>query len=376
MESANFISFYKPYISNANIDLVDCSNHAKAKDLEIKFSNMFNIKHSLSTMSGTSALHLAMCAIDLKRGDKVICSVNAYVDVPEVVRHFDAEPIFVDCDAQSYMIDLKKLESVLKEQKSKKLRAIILNHMGVDGFDLNKLYDLANEYDVKVIEDATDAMGSKYNDKFLGSSNADITIFSFAPHVYKDFVSGGMFTTNDQELFERAKLLRNHGIINQCDESECEVNYLYDTVDIGWRYAMNDIVATVCLDRMETLEIQKTRRHEIASKYSNSLSKTKHVKIITNIEHDNIMYFFVEIDKNRDHFARELKQSGIEVGLHYMPLHLTDYYRKKYSLRVFDFPVALGIYQKTLCLPLYAGLKDDEVDRIIEAVEKIANSYI
>lgn len=376
MESANFISFYKPYISNASIDLVDCSNHAKAKDLEVKFSNIFNIKHSLSTMSGTSALHLAMCAIDLKRGDKVICSVNAYVDVPEVVRHFDAEPIFVDCDNQSYMIDLKKLESVLKEQQSKKLRAIILNHMGVDGFDLNKLYALAKEYDVKVIEDATDAMGSKYNEKFLGSLSADITIFSFAPHVYKDFISGGMFTTNNQELFERAKLLRNHGIINQCDESECEVNYLYDTVDIGWRYAMNDIVATVCLDRMETLETQKTRRHEIASKYANSLSKTKHVKIITNIEHDNIMYFFVEIDKNRDHFARELKQSGIEVGLHYMPLHLTDYYRKKYSLRVFDFPVALGIYQKTLCLPLYAGLKDDEVDRIIEAVEKIANSYI
>jgi perosamine synthetase len=376
MESTNFISFYKPYISNANIDLVDCSNHAKAKDLEIKFSNMFNIKHSLSTMSGTSALHLAMCAIDLKRGDKVICSVNAYVDVPEVVRHFDAEPIFVDCDNQSYMIDLKKLESVLKEQQSKKLRAIILNHMGVDGFDLNKLYALAKEYDVKVIEDATDAMGSKYNEKFLGSLSADITIFSFAPHVYKDFISGGMFTTNNQELFERAKLLRNHGIINQCDESECEVNYLYDTIDIGWRYAMNDIVATVCLDRIETLETQKTRRHEIASKYANSLSKTKHVKIITNIEHDNIMYFFVEIDKNRDHFARELKQSGIEVGLHYMPLHLTDYYRKKYSLRVFDFPVALGIYQKTLCLPLYAGLKDDEVDRIIEAVEKIANLYI
>ncbi len=376
MDSANFISFYKPYISNSNIDLSDCLNTSKAKELEAKFSNMFNIKHSLSTMSGTSALHLAMCAIDLKRGDKVICSVNAYVDVPEVVRHFDAEPIFVDCDAQSYMIDLKKLESILKTHQNKKLRAIILNHMGVDGFDLEKLYSLAREYDVKVIEDATDAMGSKYNEKFLGSLSSDITIFSFAPHVYKDFVSGGMFTTNDQELFERAKLLRNHGIVKQCDESECEVNYLYDTIDIGWRYAMNDIVASVCLDRMETLETQKIRRHEIASKYTKSLSNVKHVKIITNVEHDNIMYFFVEIDKNRDHFARELKHNGIEVGLHYMPLHLTDYYRKKYSLRVFDFPVALGIYQKTLCLPLYASMKDDEVSRVIEAVEKIANSYI
>lgn len=376
MDSANFISFYKPYISNSNIDLSDCLNTSKAKELEAKFSNMFNVKHSLSTMSGTSALHLAMCAIDLKRGDKVICSVNAYVDVPEVVRHFDAEPIFVDCDAQSYMIDLKKLESILKTHQNKKLRAIILNHMGVDGFDLEKLYSLAREYDVKVIEDATDAMGSKYNEKFLGSLSSDITIFSFAPHVYKDFVSGGMFTTNDQELFERAKLLRNHGIIKQCDESECEVNYLYDTIDIGWRYAMNDIVASVCLDRIETLETQKIRRHEIASKYTKSLSNVKHVKIITNVEHDNIMYFFVEIDKNRDHFARELKHNGIEVGLHYMPLHLTDYYRKKYSLRVFDFPVALGIYQKTLCLPLYASMKDDEVSRVIEAVEKIANSYI
>ncbi|MDD5549411.1 MAG: DegT/DnrJ/EryC1/StrS aminotransferase family protein [Sulfurovaceae bacterium] len=376
MDSANFISFYKPYISNANIDLFSCLNNSKAKELEAKFSNMFNIKYSLSTMSGTSALHLAMCAIDLKRGDKIICSVNAYVDVPEVVRHFDAEPIFVDCDASSYMIDLKKLESTLKTHKSKKLRAIILNHMGVDGFDLEKLYSLAREYDVKVIEDATDAMGSKYDEKFLGSLSSDITIFSFAPHVYNDFISGGMFTTNDQELFKRAKLLRNHGIINQCDESECEINYLYDTIDIGWRYAMNDIVACVCLDRMETLEIQKTRRHEIASKYVQSLSNVKNVKIITNIEHDNIMYFFVEIEKNRDHFARELKHSGIDVGLHYMPLHLTDYYRKKYSLRVFDFPVALGIYQKTLCLPLYASMKDDEVSRVIEAVEKIANSYI
>lgn len=376
MDSANFISFYKPYISNSNIDLSDCLNTSKAKELEVKFSNMFNIKHSLSTMSGTSALHLAMCAIDLKRGDKVICSVNAYVDVPEVVRHFDAEPIFVDCDAQSYMIDLKKLESILKTHQNKKLRAIILNHMGVDGFDLEKLYSLAREYDVKVIEDATDAMGSKYNEKFLGSLSSDITIFSFAPHVYKDFVSGGMFTTNDQELFERAKLLRNHGIVKQCDESECEVNYLYDTIDIGWRYTMNDIVASVCLDRIETLETQKIRRHEIASKYTKSLSNVKHVKIITNVEHDNIMYFFVEIDKNRDHFARELKHNGVEVGLHYMPLHLTDYYRKKYSLRVFDFPVALGIYQKTLCLPLYASMKDDEVSRVIEAVEKIANSYI
>ncbi len=376
MDSANFISFYKPYISNANIDLSDCLNTSKAKELEAKFSDMFDIKYSLSTMSGTSALHLAMCAIDLKRGDKVICSVNAYVDVPEVVRHFDAEPIFVDCDAQNYMIDLKKLELTLKEHKNKKLRAIILNHMGVDGFDLSRLYSLAKEYDVMVIEDATDAMGSKYNGKFLGSIDADITIFSFAPHIYKDFVSGGMFTTNDQELFERAKLLRNHGIVKQCDESECEVNYLYDTIDIGWRYAMNDIVASVCLDRLESNEAQRTRRHEIASKYVQSLGSLKQIRIMTNIEHDNILYFFVEIDKNRDHFARELKYEGIEVGLHYMPLHLTDYYRKKYSLRVFDFPVALGIYQKTLCLPLYAGMMDEEVYKVIEAVEKIANSYI
>ncbi|MDD3775314.1 MAG: DegT/DnrJ/EryC1/StrS aminotransferase family protein [Sulfurovaceae bacterium] len=381
MESANNISFYKPFIKeNTNSNIQEVLNFddtsSKTEELERVFAQTFETGYALATMSGTAALHLAMCALDLKRGDKVLCSINAFVDVPEVIRHFDAEPIFVDCDSNNYMIDLDKLEIALRKNENKKLRAVLVNHMGGAAPDLDRLYKMAKEYDVKVIEDATDAMGTKYNGKYLGSTGADITVFSFAPHMYKDIISGGIFTTKDDELYERAKLLRTHGMTHQSGEHASEVNYLYDVIDIGWRYAMNEIVSVICLDRFTSLQEQIERRKQIAQMYVSRLENTKHITIKTDISQENILHFFIEIDKNRDHFARELKLEGIDVGLHYMPLHLTEYYRKKYSLRVFDFPVALGVYQRTLSLPLYAGMSDNEVQIVIEAVEKIANSYM
>ncbi|MDD5405718.1 MAG: DegT/DnrJ/EryC1/StrS family aminotransferase [Sulfurovaceae bacterium] len=381
MESADIISFYKPFIK-ANNDskiqevLTFSQTSSKVEELESIFAETFGTGYALATMSGTAALHLAMCALDLKRGDKVLCSINAFVDIPEVIRHFDAEPIFVDCNSDNYMIDLDKLESALVKHENKKLRAVLVNHMGGAMLDLDRLYEMAKKYDVKVIEDATDAMGSKYNGKYLGSCGADITVFSFAPHMYKDIISGGMFTTKDDELFQRAKLLRTHGMIHQTGENASEVNYLYDVIDIGWRYAMNEVVSAICLDRFTSLPEQTERRRKIADIYASRLSNTKHITIKTDMSQENIIHFYIEIDKNRDHFARELKLEGIEIGLHYMPLHLTEYYRKKYSLRVFDFPVALGIYQRTLSLPLYSSMSDAQVQKVISAVEKIANSYM
>lgn len=378
MDSSNNISFYKPFIkSSSNIKVLEDMSFSKIEELERVFADTFKTGYALATTTSTSALHLAMCALDLKRGDKVLCSINAFVNVPEVIRHFDAEPLFVDCSESNYMIDLDKLEAALIKNENKKLRAVIVNHMGGSStIDLDRLYSMAKKYDVKVVEDATDAMGSKYNGNWIGSSGADITTFSFAPHIYKDIIAGGIFTTKDDELFQRAKLLRSHGMTQQSGENASEVNYLYDVIDIGWHYKMNEVVSAICLERLASLPEQITRRHEIAAKYASGLSNVKHISIKTKMSQENIVHFFIEIDKNRDHFARELKLEGIEVGLHYMPLHLTEYYRKKYSLRVFDFPVALGVYQRTLSLPLYASMSDAEVQRVIDAVEKIANSYM
>ncbi len=188
-----------------------CTN--AVEDLEAAFESYIGCSYALATSHGTSALHLAMLAIDLKRGDKVICSVNAYPAVPEVVRHFDAEPLFVDVDEETFNINLDKLENYLADNKSKKLKAVIVSHIAGQPVNLERLYNIAKIYDVKIIEDASDALGATYKGDKIGSTGADITCFNFNTHLKKSVCSGGMLVSEDEDIIERAKLLRNHAMV-------------------------------------------------------------------------------------------------------------------------------------------------------------------
>ncbi len=374
------ILFYKPFIDDTQKQYIDevlsLEGKSKIEKLENDFGSYIGADYSLAVNSGTSALHLAMCALDLKRGDKVICSVNSFPDLPEVVRHFDAEPIFIDCKADDYNIDLDKLDKVLQTNNNKKLRAVIVNHMAGKSTDLDRLYEMAASYDVKVIEDASDAMGAEYKGKKIGNSGADITTFSFAPHLSKSVVQGGMFVTNNAELYSRAKLFRTHAIDDQNGGSYDQVDYLYDVVDIGWKYDISELNAAFCLGQFEKLDDSIKRHQEIADKYRKNLKNVPHIKLPSERNNEINEQFIIEIDKNRDHFARELKKYGVHIGLHYIPLHFMDYYKKKYSLKVFDFPTALSAYQKVMSLPIYQSLGDDEVDYICEKIIEVAKSHI
>ena len=374
------IPFYIPPVGEEEKRYIDevlsLESTSKIEELEKSFQEYVGARYALAVSSGTSALHLAMCALDLKRGDKVVCSVNSFPDLPEVVRHFDAEPIFVDCETDSYNIDLEKLDKALEKNKSKKLRAVIVNHIAGQTTDLDRLYAIAESHNVKVIEDASDAMGALYQGKKVGNTGADITTFSFAPHLNKSIVQGGMFVTNDEMLYTRAKLFRTHAINNEKGGSYDEVDYLYDVIDIGWKYDMSELDAAFCLAQFEKLDGCIERRSVIAKRYFEKLRGVPHVKL-PEVRGDHIFrHFIVEIDKNRDHFARELKKEGIHIGLHYIPLHFMTYYKRKYEIRVYDFPVALGVYQKVMSLPIYSSLDDEEIDYICEVVTRVAQAHI
>ncbi len=198
----NIIEFFKPTIQENTKQYIDdvlsFSDNTKVKKLEDSFVNFIGCKYAIATNSGTSALHLTMCALDFKRGDKVICSINVFPSVPETVRHFDAEPIFVDIESKNYNIDLNKLERALEKNQSKKLKAIIVSHMPGRLNDLDTIYEMAKKYKVKVIEDASNVMGAKYKDRYIGNSGADITVFSFAPHLCNPITNGGMLVTNNE----------------------------------------------------------------------------------------------------------------------------------------------------------------------------------
>lgn len=365
-----FSKFINGVETHSNVsDVLDGEAINQVEELEREFADYIGSDYALSTSHGTDALHLAMLAFDLKRGDKVVCSVNAHPNVPEVVRHFDAEPVFIDIDADSYNINLDALENYLEENQSKKLKAVIVTHIAGNTVDLERLYKIAKIYDVKIVEDACDALGATYKDFKIGSTGADITCFDFSAHLKKNVCNGGMLVTNDEDIINRARLLHNHGI----KQDEGALEYIYEVVDIGNDYCMSELNAAYI--RAQVLHQDKNiqRQREIAGMYHKALSSVEHVTLpdMDNEEHPFSLYI-VKIDKNRDSFAVELKKVGIETGLHYIPLHLLSYYKSKYELRINDYPVALRAYQQVLSLPIYASMTDKEVKFVCDKIKSIA----
>jgi perosamine synthetase len=370
------IPFYRVEVGGDEREKIDEVLDGEAPDiitdLEAAFESYIGASHALATSHGTAALHLAMLAIDLKRGDKVLCSINAYPSVPEVVRHFDAEPIFIDIDAATFNIDLEKLEAYLSENKSKKLKAVIVSHIAGQSVDLDRLYEIARLYDVKIVEDASDALGATYKGQKIGSTGADITCFDFSPHLRPNVCNGGMLVSDDEEIIERAKLLRNHAMVID-DEG---LGYIYDVIDIGSQYMISPLDAATILVQLEKQDANIERQQQIAERFNERLEGAPHIKLpIVEQDHAYSLYI-IKVDKNRDSFARELSARGVECGLHYIPLHLLSYYKAKYSLRVNDFPVALRNYQQVLSIPNYASLSDDDVEEICDAILDVASTRV
>ncbi|MBU1658084.1 DegT/DnrJ/EryC1/StrS family aminotransferase [bacterium] len=369
-----FNKFISGRAEHSNVsDVLDGENIDQVAELEEEFASYVGAKYALATSHGTSALHLAMLALDLKRGDKVVCSVNAHPNVPEVVRHFDAEPVFIDINAQNYNINLDLLENYLEDNQSKKLKAVIVTHIAGSCVDLERLYSIAKIYDVRIVEDACDALGATNNGKKIGSTGADITCFNFSSHLKKNICNGGILVTDNIDIIERAKLLHNHAIVRDEDSLE----YIYDVVDIGNDYSMSQLNAAYIRAQLTQQDKNIKRQKEIAAMYTSALDGVEHVSVpnMSNEEHPFSLYI-VKIDKNRDSFAVELKNSGIQTGLHYIPLHLLSYYKSKYSFRVNDFPVALRSYQQILSLPIYPSMENKEVKFVIDTIKKIAKTRV
>ena len=374
------IPFYKPTIDQREKTLInevlDLDKANKVETLEKEFVKYTGCGDAISTVNGTAAMHLAMCALDLKRGDKIICSVNAFPSVAEVVRHFDAEPIFVDIDKDDFNIDVDQLENVLKNNKAKKLKGAFISHVAGQPADLKRIYELAKLYDIKIIEDATGALGGTYNGKKIGSLDADITIFRFNPQSNNSISSAGMMTTKDEELSKRARLLRNHAIVGEGWDKYGNLGYVYDVVDIGLKYDLNELNAAFAIGQLEKNEDFIDRRLEIADIYNRELASCPHVTTPVKKRDHVYSQYIIKIDKNRDNFAKELKERGIYTSLHYIPMHLLSYYKQKYSLRVNDFPKALSNYQQILSLPIYASLSDKDVLHICEQIKEIAKNRV
>jgi dTDP-4-amino-4,6-dideoxygalactose transaminase len=379
-DSIRNIPFYKTSVNSKEIesiqDIFNDDSNSKVLEFENDMKKYLGIKHAISVVNASSAITLALSSIDLKRGDKVLMSVNTFPNAPEAVRHFDSEPIFIDIGANSYNIDLDKFEEYLKKNNSKKLRAAIINFIAGELIDLNRLYALCKEYNIILIEDATSALGAIYDDDLVGTLKADMTIFSMNQAIGKNTVTNcGVLVTSDDEIASRAMLLRTHGIKSDYNENG-DLDYLYDVVDIGYKYDISEVEAAFNIAQLKKTNQFITRRVEIADMYIQRLSKLKHIKVPMFCEDQIYTQFIIEVSKNRDAFARDLKTNGISTGLNYVPLHLLSYYKNKYKLKIMTYPNALNSYSKILSLPIYAAMNDDDVNYVCDKIIEIDNKWI
>jgi len=333
-------------------------------ELQEEFLNYASADYIFPTNNFTSALHLCMCAIDLKRGDKIICSVNSSPEVPEVVRHFDAEPIFIDIKPDSSEMDFAEFEKVMAQNTSKKLKGIIISHIAGEILDISRIKNIVKDRQFAIIEDATNSIGL---DRENLDSLSDIKVFSFD----KKISNMGIFATDNEVFYNRAKLLSNHGIVM---EEDAHLNYLYDVTDIGCQYTVPKMDLIYSMDSLEQVSSRLNIRKKIAKQYIENFKNTPHIEVSDFQQNHSYAQFVIRVDKNRDGFAKELKKVGIETELNFIPLHLLSYYKTKYNLKINSFPNALRNYQKILSIPIHSMLSQDDVSYIIKNVNLIANN--
>ena len=374
------IPFYKISVDDKELNniqkLLSSNSHNLVQELEEEICDFIGAKYCIATANPTLALHLAYSAMDIKRADKVVMSINSFVNEAESLRHFDAEPIFIDTDKEGLNIDLDKLDQYLANNKSKKLRAVVVNFVSGKLVDLDKLYQIKKKYNIILIEDATSAFGAMYKNQMVGNLEADMTVFSLdANYGSKSIANSGFIVTNNEKLATRARLLRNHAIKSSFD-SYGNLDYIYDVVDIGYKFDMSELEASYNLAQFYKTNDFIQKRQEIVQIYIDELNKVKHIQVPSYDEEHIYTQFIIKIDKNRDGFARELKAKGISTRLHYIPLHLLTYYKQKYKLKITDFPNVLNSYSQILSLPIYPSMSVDDVKYVCDSIKEVANRWV
>lgn len=372
------IPLFRPMIDETERKFVNATldgDHSyNASAFEKIAQEYFGAKHAIATISGTAAKHLALCALDIKRGDKIICPVISFVSVAEVIRYFDAEPVFVDVNQDDFTINLDALQYAISKHKSKKLKAIFVTHLAGQSAQMDEIRAIAKLHNIKIIDDSP--VGTRYKKKLIGSKDSFISCFG-AQHQTRSYLSSaGLMLTNDDKIAQNARLIRSHSIRQSSFDKEGNLGYFYDVDSIGQRYDLSALCAAFSIAQFQKLDYRIKKHKQIASIYDDQLSNTEHISIpVAKRDHIYTQYI-IKIDKNRDGFAKELVANGINVGLHYIPLYLLGYYKQKYGYKIGDFPNALKVYQQVLSLPIYGDLSDDEIAYVCKSVKLVASTRV
>jgi len=382
--SDTFLPFSKPMISQAAIDeVVAClqsgwlTTGPRVQQFTEDLKTYFNAPQVLTVMSATAGLHMTLLAMDLEEGDEVITTPLTFAATLNAIVLAGLKPVLVDIDPQTFNMDLNQLSQVL----TPRTRVILPVHFAGLPIDLDVLYEFADQYQLRVLEDAAHAIGSEYKGKRIGSFG-DTQVFSFHPNKNITTGEGGCVVTRDEKIADQIARLRFHGMdrsaFNRYGKNGSQD---YEIVLPGYKSNMTDIQAALGIHQLKELNRFIERRTELATRYQEALSDWPQWTLPKepHYMHKHSWHIYTPLineeaaGMNRDDFMRLMKEKNIGTGLHYRAVHLYPYYRHAFQFKRGQFPQAESICERIVSLPLFPSMTDAELDRVLDVMYEVFN---
>lgn len=342
--------------------------------------------HAVAVNSATSALHIACMALGVCEKDTVWTTPNTFVASANCARYCGADVDFVDIDPRTYNMCPQALASRLdmaKRNSQTLPSVVIVVHFAGQSCDMQRFAELAKEYDFKIIEDASHAVGASYRQHKVGSCTySDITVFSFHPVKIVTSAEGGMALTNCGSLAEKMRLYRSHGVFRPEPEKGrlTDEPWIYEQVHLGYNYRMTDVHAALGQSQMQRLDEFVSRRWQIAARYDELLSDLPIVLPVQEPYGRSALHLYPvlvadssNVEVERLSLYKFLQHSGLGVNVHYIPVHTQPYYEKM-GFKAGDFPMAESYYARTLSLPIFGSMTDDQQGRVVGLLRRYFNS--
>jgi len=325
-------------------------------------------EYGVAVSSGTAALHTAVFAAGLKPGDEVIVPAMTFAATANVVVFQGATPVFCDVDSETLLIN----PDIVDQEISSRTRAIIAVDYAGQPCDYDALREIADRNKLVLIADACHSLGAAYRGRKVGTL-ADLTVFSFHPVKHITTGEGGMVVTNNPQYHRRMTMFRNHGITTNHRQRTEKGSWFYEMVDLGYNYRITDFQCALGMSQLKKLPGWIKRRQEIASRYDETfagLSAVKPLVVTSTVSHAYHLYVVKSLSAERNEVFNSLRKAGIGVNVHYIPVHLHPFYRRKFGTKKGLCPVAEAAYRQIMSLPMFPAMTDENADFVISAVKE------
>jgi len=396
------VPFFRPSLGQAEIDeVVDClrsgwlTTGQKCKAFEEAFAGYVGARHAVALGSCTAALHLALEAVGLGRGEMVLVPALTFAATAEVVRYFDAVPVFVDCEPATLCMDVEQARRTASAIAGSrpvaglrppygKLRAIMPMHYGGQMCDVSAVEDLAGEFGLATIEDAAHAVPASFRGgpgmpwRNVGTT-ADVTCFSFYANKCITTGEGGMAVTDRADLAERMRVMSLHGMSKDAwKRYTAEGSWYYEIVAPGFKYNMTDIAAALGIKQLARADEFRQARGRLAAGYRERLGDLEQVELPVELPDRRHSWHLYEMRLNLDRlavdraeFMRRMAARGVSCSVHWMPLHLHPYYRNAFGTGEGLFPESERQWPRLVSLPIFPSMTGEELSHVCESVRGI-----